>query len=96
MCDQTEILFKNDALLKEEPDLIENMKEMMKRIIKLDSYLQHSSSPSNLFDKTSPSSDISNSKAKTYCFPKIQSALTISPVNQSTKFLLKSKANQFN
>jgi len=43
VCDNTEIIFKNEEILKQEPNMVEKMKEMMKRIIKLDSFLQRSS-----------------------------------------------------
>lgn len=100
VCDQTESLFQNDSLLKEEPDLIEKMKETMKRIIKLDSYLQHSSSsspmsPSHLFNIESSSLTmnlIDELKANKYNqSPKISSAISMNTVNQSTKYLLRNK-----
>ena len=73
------------------------MKDMMKRIIKLDSYLQQSSSQSpsqisplfNIESSPSSSSDLFAQEAKYYHSSKIPSAISLNAVQQSTKFLLK-------
>lgn len=43
ICEQTGLIFKDENILKDEDELIERIKEIMKRIIRLDSYLQQSS-----------------------------------------------------
>jgi hypothetical protein len=45
ICEQTEQIFKNENLLSNDVNLIERIKEVMKRIIRLDSYLQQSTVP---------------------------------------------------
>jgi hypothetical protein len=88
-------MFKSDNLLKDEPCLVEKMKDMMKRIIKLDSYLQQSSSQSPsqispLFNiESSPSSSELIGDFKYFHSSKIPSAISLNTVQQSTKFLLK-------
>ena len=43
VCQQTEHIFKNENILKDDEDMIERIKDIMKRIIRIDSYLQQAS-----------------------------------------------------
>ena len=94
-------MFKSETILKDEPCVVEKMKDMMKRIIKLDSYLQQSSMLSTsqispLFNiESSPSSSnlsggsAGNGDTKYYHTTKVPSAISLNTVQQSTKFLFK-------
>ena len=42
ICDQTEVLLRNEHILKNDTISIDKLKEIMKRVLRLDSYLQQS------------------------------------------------------
>lgn len=48
MCQQTEHIFKNENILTDDEDMMERIKDIMKRIIRIDSYLQQQASTSKV------------------------------------------------
>ena len=42
ICEQTEVLLRNDHILKNDKISIDQLKDIMKRVLRLDSYLQQS------------------------------------------------------
>ena len=47
ICDQTEVLLRNEHILKNDTTSIDQLKDIMKRILRLDTYLQQSLPHSN-------------------------------------------------